>query len=188
LTLESSCAAQTGSLSKNQIEAMQAGAVYCCYDTEDYGDYIIGCEKLRDFFVEYRNFLYEQRKVVEPFIEDSAVIDHQAVFAMEAAHKFVVFTVRHAGEIVGTSGFGLMNDMSAAGQQTASDHGFFLREEHRKGRLAFKFLSYAEDSLKKLGVSGVYMGDKSPVGAPDLSKFFKRAGYSMVSRAFLKRF
>ena len=174
-------------LSDAQISALKAGAVYYGYDTVEHGDYIIGVEKMADVRFSMLHLFNKQRAEVEPFLEADALFDFQSVERLENEHKFIIFTVRHKGELVGDALFLLHGDYSCMMAEYASDHGFYLLPEHRKGRLAKVLLQYAEDALRNLGVERIFMGDKSPVGAPDLEPFFKRAGYELMSRTFMKR-
>jgi GNAT superfamily N-acetyltransferase len=147
----------------------------------------MGCEKMADLTEVLSNMFIRQRLEVEPHIPVDTHFDFASFLEMEATHQAVLFTVRHHGTLAGNIIYILTPDMSEGGAVTASDHGFYLEPEHRKGNLARQLMDYSAATLKKLGVVGIYMGDKSPVGAPDLGPLFTRAGFKLVSRTYLKR-
>lgn len=186
MTLTSSCAVQKDGLSKNQIDAIQAGAVYYGFETEDYADYIIGMEKFRDIRSYGLELFEAQLKEAKKFLKNTTPPDLDKYEQMEAARTVMLITVRHKGELVGDIIYFLSEDSDNFGKTYAEDNGFYLYPEHRKGPLAVKLLRYGDATLKKLGVSYVFMGDKEPIGGPDLSIIFKRAGYKPLSRSYVK--
>lgn len=185
--MESSSAVQTDGLSKNQRDALNAGAVYFGYDTVEHGDYIIGMEKLRNVAVEMGDMFNRARDIAEGFLGEDSALDLTGLIAMEIAYNLVLFVVRYKGHAVGFQVVVTYSNPSASNKETATSYGIFLEEEHRKGRLGMVLFDYTIKALTALGIDGVFMGDKSPVGAPPLGKFFERAGLELVSHVYYKR-
>jgi GNAT superfamily N-acetyltransferase len=173
-------------LSEAQIEALRAGAIYYGYETAEYKGYLIGVEKFRDVLMEARPMFEQQAAEAESFLVRDANPNWAMYIGWEQHHEYILFTVRKEGKLVGNMMFFLSPYPNTGGQPFAHDNGFWLDPDHRKGMLGKKMLDYAEDTLRRLGMSFILMGDKAPAGGPDLGPLMKRAGFKPVTRNYVK--
>jgi hypothetical protein len=71
--------------------------------------------------------------------------------ALEQMGRFVVFTARDDGKLVGYNAFFINKHIHYAGMTLAQNDVFFLVPDHRRGTAALRFLRYCEDQLRELG-------------------------------------
>lgn len=60
---------------------------------------------------------------------------------------------------------------------------YYLKKEHRSGRIGVKLFQFVEDEMKKLGVDRIIMGTKV---YSDNSKLFEYLGYHFYEKLFTK--
>jgi hypothetical protein len=81
--------------------------------------------------------------------------------SLERLERFVVFTARDEGNLVGYNAFFVQPHMHYAGLLVAQNDVFWLCEEVRRGTTALRFLRYSEDALKKMDVRKIVYHCKS---------------------------
>ena len=70
---------------------------------------------------------------------------------LEQLERFVVFTVRDDGALVGYAAFFVMKHLHYAGLVHAQNDVLFLARPHRRGTTALRFLAYCEEQLRAIG-------------------------------------
>ena len=71
---------------------------------------------------------------------------------LEQLGRFVVFTARNEGELVGYSAYFVTKHLHYAGLTCAQNDVLFLRRDHRRGTTAIRFLDFCEQQLREQGV------------------------------------
>lgn len=166
---------------------MNPAPKYFAVPTTEYHGYTIGVEKLRDIVFEIKDLNMEECLLTEScWLDRSVKIDYGAYLRWEASNTFFIVTVRKGGAIVGNLMYFIRPQPNMGGALGASDNGLYLVKEHRKGRLAYKMMEYAEAVLRNVGVKFIVHGDKGPSGQQDLGKFFGRRGYKPFSVLYVK--
>ena len=94
-----------------------------------------------------------------------------------------LLTCRKDGELIG---YVLMIIGPMLHYQTcivAHEDIYYLKKEHRSGRIGVKLFQFVEDEMKKLGVDRIIMGTKV---YSDNSKLFEYLGYRFYEKLFTK--
>lgn len=108
--------------------------------------------------------------------------DYETFFRYERAGRAIVFTIRRGGKLLGN--FSLYLDRSMHTQTLlATEDTLFLMPEARKGRVAMRFIEYAERGLKQLGVKEISVSVKIVNKA---GRFFQMIGYRHVENGLIK--
>lgn len=94
---------------------------------------------------------------------------------LEKLDRFVVFTARDDGNLVGYNAFFVQAHMHYAGLKVAQNDVFFLVDDYRRGTTALRFLRYTEDALKRIDVRKVVYHCK-PVN--NLAPILHRLGHA----------
>jgi hypothetical protein len=71
---------------------------------------------------------------------------------LEQLRRFMVFTAREDGELVGYNAFLVHRHLHYAGLTCAQNDVLYLREDKRRGTNALRFLDYCEHELRAEGV------------------------------------
>ncbi|MDX1297285.1 MAG: hypothetical protein R3260_03455 [Pseudomonas sp.] len=156
----------------------------------EYNSYVIGLEKVTDMADElYKLWEAHWAETEVLYLDEPMAPDLNAFVQYEKMGRFVVFTVRTLGdyEMVGNLMYFIGPNTHIKGTTLAKEDAFFLRDDHRNGRLAIKFLEYAETVLTDLNVDYIGMSDKSPAGGKSLAKFMDRRGYRPIAVQYLKK-
>lgn len=74
---------------------------------------------------------------------------------LERMGRYTVFTARDNGLLVGYSAFYVDRHMHSAGFTFARNDVFYIREDHRGGMTAMRFLRYTHEQLKGLGAQHI---------------------------------
>lgn len=100
----------------------------------------------------------------------------------ELAGRYVLFTMRDAGRLVGNCAMYL--DMSAHTQTLiATEDTLYLLPQARQGRIAHRFVDYVERSLANLGAREICITVKTVNRA---ERFFRMLGYRHVENGLTK--
>jgi len=91
--------------------------------------------------------------------------------------KYVVFTARQNGMLVGNSAFWLFPSTYTQ-KVTAQEDNIYLLPEFRKGLVGIKFFKYCEEVLKSIGVSEINFSF-SENSDQRMKKIWERMGYTM---------
>jgi GNAT superfamily N-acetyltransferase len=70
---------------------------------------------------------------------------------LEQLGRFVIFTARDDGNLVGYSAYFLNKHLHYSGLTVAQNDVLFVHPDSRRGTTALRFLTYAEEQLKALG-------------------------------------
>lgn len=108
--------------------------------------------------------------------------DYQRLLEGNALGRYVIFTARKDGNLVGNCGVWLYNSTHTQ-DLMASEDTLFLQKEHRKGRTGIKFFQYCESVLKELGVVEISFS-VSP--SNNVWKVWERLGYSIKTYQMAK--
>lgn len=95
--------------------------------------------------------------------------------ALESAGKFVLFTARDDGKLVGYSAFFVVPHMHYADTVMALNDVLYLHADYRKGRTGIKLIQYAESVLREFGVQKLTYHIKHSL---DWSPILHHMGYS----------
>lgn len=108
--------------------------------------------------------------------------DYATFIRYENAGRYVLFTLREAGRMVGNCAMYL--DRSAHTQTLiATEDTLYLLPEARRGRIAHRFVGYVERSLQSLGVREIDITVKTVNRA---ERFFRLLGYRHVENGLTK--
>jgi hypothetical protein len=108
--------------------------------------------------------------------------DYETFFRYERAGRYVLFTLRKDGELLGNCAMYL--DKSAHTQTLiATEDTLYLLPEARRGRAAIKFVAYVESALRQIGAKEINITVKTVNTA---GKFFRALGYQHVEDGLTK--
>lgn len=109
--------------------------------------------------------------------------DYEAFGQLYVAGMLRCITVREDNELIGYAIFIVQPHLHYKTCLTAFEDIYFLKKEHRKGRVGLRLLQFAEDVLKKEGVNRVIMHTKVFL---DNSRLFEYLGYTFTDKLFSK--
>jgi GNAT superfamily N-acetyltransferase len=108
--------------------------------------------------------------------------DYDTFIRYERAGRYILFTLRDTGELVGNCAMYL--DMSAHTKTLiATEDTLYLLKKARRGRVASSFIAYCEAALKQIGVREICVTVKTVNKA---GRFFRMLGYSHVENGLTK--
>lgn len=108
--------------------------------------------------------------------------DYQTFIRYEKAGRFILFTLRCEGRLLGNCAMYLSPSAHTQTLIATEDTLYFLPEA-RKGRMAGKFIAYCENALKYLGVREINVSVKTVNKA---GRFFRMLGYKHVENGLNK--
>ena len=88
--------------------------------------------------------------------------------------KFVIYTARDNGELVGYAAFFLMTHLHYRATTVAQNDVLFLRADKRQGMTGIKLIKFAESQLKIMGADKIGWHVKF---SKDLRPILHRLGY-----------
>ena len=109
--------------------------------------------------------------------------DWSQYFALEQSGMLHVITCRKEGRLIGYMYYIVSRHLHVKSCVTAYEDIYFLRKEHRKGRIGINLFKFAEQYLKSIGVNKVLCSTKVH---SDNSKLLQYLGYSFVEKLFSK--
>lgn len=168
----------------------QAGHEPAKFGEQTYRGYVFKVERLADILPEMHR-LHEQHWAETEGFRHGLTMDpdYQAMLADERAGRMLQFTVRLDGELVGN--LRLYLSVSRHTQtKVAREDTLFLTAAHRGGLMAVRFLEFAEDSLRLIGVTEM-RADSKVVRTPDgrvkrAGVLLERMGYQPVATQYVK--
>lgn len=108
--------------------------------------------------------------------------DYEVFSRYERAGRYVLFTLRHNGQLLGNCAMYL--DKSTHTQTLiATEDTLYLLPEARKGRTAMRFVAFIEKALEQIGAKEICITVKTVNAA---GKFFRALGYRHVEDGFIK--
>lgn len=105
---------------------------------------------------------------------------YERLQALNKQGRYVVFTVRRDGELVGDCSVHLYTSAHTS-TLAAKEDTLFIAPEHRLGRLAFRFTKYVIKRLAEIGARELTVSAK--VGTRS-ERFFERMGMRFVAREY----
>lgn len=164
---------------------MQKDVEYYGFSPVKHSGLTFGVEKLEDILHEIEPHCTEHWFETEGYLETYMNVDWPRYVMMERNKTLAVFTVRAGSQLGGYIIFTIQPHANAQHFLLACEAAFFIHPNHR-GRAAIRLLDYAEDSLRKLGVHYVTIGDKSPSGGASLDGLLGRRGYQPYAVTHIK--
>lgn len=143
------------------------------YQTEDPAEFI---EALKGVLPEH----YEELCVTKNF---PLMPDYEAYGRLHVAGMLRCITVREDNELIGYALFIVHPHLHYKSCITAFEDIYFLKKEHRKGRVGIRLFQFAEDVLKKEGVHRIIMHTKIHM---DNTRLFEYLGYKLTDKLFTK--
>lgn len=147
------------------------------------GEFVFAAERMEDILEEIKPLHQAHWKETEEHrhgLEFNP--DYETFIKYERAGRCIVFTLRSGGRLMGNFALYLNKSMHT---QTlfATEDTLFLVPEARKGRVAMRFIGYAEQALKQLGVREI---DVSVKLVNKAGRFFQMIGYKHVENGLSK--
>lgn len=143
------------------------------YQTEDPAEFI---EALKGVLPEH----YDELCVTKDF---PLIPDYEAYGRLHVAGMLRCITVREDNELIGYAIFIVHPHLHYRSCITAFEDIYFLKKEHRKGRVGIRLFQFAEDVLKKEGVHRIIMHTKIHM---DNTRLFEYLGYKLTDKLFTK--
>lgn len=151
---------------------------------KEYNDYVFNVELMEDLKDEIKPLHLAHWNETEEHRHDLPFNPDYRVFVRyEQANRYVLFTLRdEEWKLVGNCAMYL--DMSAHTQTLiATEDTLYLLPQARRGRMAFKFVKYVEDTLAAMGVKEINISVKVVNKA---GRFFHLLGYRHVENGLIK--
>jgi GNAT superfamily N-acetyltransferase len=143
------------------------------YQTEDPAEFI---EALKGVLPEH----YDELCVTKDF---PLMPDYEAYGRLHVAGMLRCITVREDNELIGYALFIVHPHLHYKSCITAFEDIYFLKKEHRKGRVGIRLFQFVEDVLKKEGVHRIIMHTKIHM---DNTRLFEYLGYKLTDKLFTK--
>jgi len=143
------------------------------YQTEDPAEFI---EALKGVLPEH----YDELCVTKDF---PLMPDYEAYGRLHVAGMLRCITVREDNELIGYALFIVHPHLHYKSCITAFEDIYFLKKEHRKGRVGIRLFQFVEDVLKKEGVHRIIMHTKIHM---DNTHLFEYLGYKLTDKLFTK--
>jgi len=109
--------------------------------------------------------------------------DYEAYGRLHVAGMLRCITVRDDNELIGYALFIVHPHLHYKSCITAFEDIYFLKKEHRKGRVGIRLFQFVEDVLKKEGVHRIIMHTKIHM---DNTRLFEYLGYKLTDKLFTK--
>ncbi len=160
---------------------------HCIFPPVEFGEYIIGVEKIKEILPEVEKLHKEHWAETEVlYLQRLMNPDYENYVALEDNEQFILFTVRRDKKLVGDLMYYMGKCNHTRGAKLAKEDAFFISKPYRGSGLAKKYLDYAEYCLRQLGVNQIGMSDKSPCGGKHLGKLLEPMGYKPVALFYIK--
>lgn len=141
---------------------------------EQYDEFTFAVEKIEDIADEVKPLHLAHWKETETHRHALALKpDYETFIRYERAGRYVLFTLRHGGNLVGNCAM-YVSRSAHTGTLMSREDTLFLLPEARKGRVASHFVTYVENSLKEIGVREICITVKTVNKA---GRFFRMLGY-----------
>ena len=167
----------------NQVPTLIPFNVFEKIKPEKHGEFTFSHERLEDIIDEMKPLHQAHWAETEKHRHGLAFNpDYETFFRYERAGRCVVFTLRQEGRLLGN--FSLYLDKSMHTKTLlATEDTLFLLPEARKGRVAMRFIAYAENALAMIGVKEISVSVKIVNKA---GRFFQMIGYRHVENGLTK--
>ena len=110
-------------------------------------------------------------------------VDWSKYYQMETIGIYYTLTVRDNGVLIGYIGYIVTPHIRYQSEVFAVADVFYLKPEYRKGRIGIKLFQYAEQEMKRHGVTKIVNHVKLK---NDFGKIFEYLGYKPLERSYIK--
>ena len=110
-------------------------------------------------------------------------INYESYKNIQANGNLVLTTCRKNSELVGYTIFIVSPNIHNKGCLTAYEDLYYIRKQHRKGRIGINLFKHAEEVLKQRGVKRIILTTKVHL---DNSKLFEYLDYSYFAKLYQK--
>lgn len=148
---------------------------------EQCGSYEFAMEPLSDALVEELRPINDA--IAAELDGETAAVDYDLWKALNERGRYVVFTARHEGALIGACTVHVQ-EAARSRSLVAHEDAMYVRPEHRVGRLAFRFTEYVIARLTEIGVRDFSVTAR--VGTRS-ERFFDRIGMRLVAHEYRMR-
>lgn len=144
---------------------------------------IYRCENFFDIVSELENLFpdhYDELCVTKDF---PLAPDYEQYRSLNDAKLLVTITCRCDGELIGYIVFFIKPHIHYRTCITAFEDMYYVKPEHRRGRVGIRLFKYAEDVLKNIGIHRIILHTKVHL---DNSRLFEYLGYKNSDKVFTK--
>ncbi len=150
---------------------------------EDYGDAVINVEFLKDCLDEIKPVHAQHWAETESYRHGIALNpNYEYMCNAEAQGRFMLFTVRVAGRLVGNCMMHLSKSTHTQ-KWVAEEDTIFILPEYRKGRLGIRLIRYVEDVLLNMGVTEIRVTVKE---VNEVGRLLQHLGYDHTGNQLTK--
>jgi len=152
---------------------------------EEYEGCLILAERIEDLVDEIKPLHAAHWAETESYrhgIELNA--DYDYMVNAERQGRFILFTVRYEGTLVGNCMMYLSKSTHTQ-KWVAEEDTIFILPEYRKGRLGVRLIRYVEDVLRNMGISEIRITVKT---VNTVAKLMMRMGYAHTGNQLTKVF
>ena len=150
---------------------------------EEYGEFTIHVASLRTILNEIVPLHERHWEETEKYRHGIPLNpDYEYMMRAEDQGRFLVFTVRHEGNLVGNCMM-YMTKSTHTQEWIAEEDTIFILSEYRKGRLGLRFIKYVEDVLRNMGITEIRVTVKTVNRVGDL---LKAVGYQHTANQLIK--
>lgn len=152
---------------------------------EEYGDAVINVEFLKDCLEEIKPVHAQHWAETESYRHGIALDpNYEYMCNAEAQGRFMLFTVRVAGRLVGNCMMYLSKSTHTQ-KWVAEEDTIFILPEYRKGRLGVRLIRYVEDVLVNMGVTEIRVTVKT---VNEVGRLLQHLGYVHTGNQLTKTF
>ncbi|MDN5882942.1 MAG: hypothetical protein L0H37_11295 [Nitrosospira sp.] len=170
-------------LAADRLSTLVPADVIARIQPEAYGDITFSLERIEDIAGEIKPLHRAHWDETEEHRHGLELNpDYETFIRYERAGRYVLFTLRSEGELLGNCAMYL--DTSAHTQTLiATEDTLYLLPEARQGRVAICFVAYIENAMRQVGAKEINITVKTVNKA---GRFFRLLGYRHVENGFAK--
>ena len=165
-------------------EPLVDGGALPGYSLELPNGYTLARERMCDVIEEIKPLHLEHWRETESYRHGQPFDpDYTAFCTAEAGGRFLLFTARHAGKLVGNCAL-YLHRSTHTGQLIASEDTLFVHGAHRHGTgLGRELLKFVHEGLRLVGVREVRVSTKT---TNQVTKVLQRMGYAVTGTQLVK--
>ena len=152
---------------------------------EEYEGFLILAERIEDCIEEIKPLHDAHWQETEGYRHGLQLnMDYPYLINAERSGRFILFTVRCEGKLVGNCMMYLARSTHTQ-KWVAEEDTIFILPEYRKGRLGVRLIRYVEDVLRNMGITEVRITVKT---VNTVAKLMMRMGYAHTGNQLTKVF
>ena len=141
----------------------------------EYAQFVIGVERIASILDEIKPIHQQHWQETEGYRHGIALNpDYQYMVNAEQGGRFILFTVRTDGKLVGNCMMYLSRSTHTQ-RWVAEEDTIFILPEYRQGRLGVRLIRYVEDVLRNMGVTEIRVTVKT---VNRVGELLQHLGYS----------